>query len=165
MTGGTGVMLLIVERINKARSGGHGHRVTAGTFAVQRQVAGGRMIDIMIGPVAAGVTGGTGVRTDFMADGAADQGVGARVMTGGTAVMDLVVARIGEGCRRVIVTDQTGRFTSDVLRGNVINTVINIRHLRRVTGGAGHTGTGGDGGLNRQLRRGAVAVIDVGVTA
>ncbi len=63
------------------------------------------------------------------------------------------------------MTDQTGRFAGHVLRGDVINTVINIRHLRRVTGGAGDTGTGGDGGLDGQLRRRAVAIVGVEVTA
>jgi len=86
-------------------------------------------------------------------------------MTGGTVIMDLVVARIGEGGGRVDVTNQAGHFAGHVTGSDVINTVIDIRNLRRMTGRAGHTGAGGDGLINGQLRRSAVAVVSVEVTA
>ena len=162
VTGGTGIVLLIaVSCADKAGTGGHGGCVTAATFAVQAQVTGSRMIDIMISPVTTGVTGGTGPAAR---NRAADQGVGARIMTGGAAVMDLVVCRIGEGGRRINVTDQTGCFTGDEAGRDVINTVINIRNFRHVTGRTAHTGAGRDDSLNRQLNRGCIAVISIEVT-
>jgi len=85
-------------------------------------------------------------------------------MTGGTVIMDLVVARIGEGGGRINVTNQAGHFAEHITGSDVINTMIDIRNLRRMTGRAGHTGTGGDGLINGQLRRGAVAVVGVSMT-
>ena len=46
----------------------------------------------------------------------------------------------------------------------MVNAVINIRNLRRMTGRAGHAGAGRDRVLDGQLRRGAVAIVGVAVT-
>ena len=53
MTAGTGVMLLIIRRINKTLTSRHCYCMTAGTFAVQGHIPVGRMIDYMIRPYAA----------------------------------------------------------------------------------------------------------------
>ncbi len=89
VTRGTGVMLLIISRADKALTCGHRRGMAAGTFAVQRDITGSRVIDVVVGPDTSGVTGRTVIRSDFMTDGAALQRIGRRVMTGGTAVMDL----------------------------------------------------------------------------
>ena len=62
------------------------------------------------------------------------------------------------------MTDQTGRLASDIARSDVIHAVIDIRHLRRVTGRAGHTRAARDGRLHGRLHRRAVAVVRVAVT-
>ena len=90
-------MLLIIRRVNKALAGGHRRAMTARTLAVQRYITRGLMIDVMICPDAAGMTGRTYVRTVFMACGRADQCVRRAVMTGRTAVMNLVVAVARKG--------------------------------------------------------------------
>ena len=89
------------------------------------------MIDVVIGPGAAIMTGGTGVGVskpgiiETMADGAAFQGVGYGVMTGRTTVMDLVVAAVGEGRSRIRMTYGTRRFYGDSASGNMINAAVN----------------------------------------
>ena len=72
MAGDTGIMLLIIRRVNKALTCGHRRAMTARTFAVQRYITRGLMIDVVICPDAAGMTGRTYVRTVFMACGRAD---------------------------------------------------------------------------------------------
>ena len=124
MTGGTGVMLAIVGRINKTGAVGQGRRVTAGTAVVRGDITVRCMSDIVIGPVTTRMTGRTDIRTAFMAHRRADQGVGAGVVTGGAGIMDLVVARIGEGGRRIDVTDQTIGFTGHVTGTDVIDTMV-----------------------------------------
>jgi hypothetical protein len=47
------------------------------------------MINYMVRPDFTGMTRGTYVRTTFMTDGAALQGIGRRIMTACTAVMNL----------------------------------------------------------------------------
>ena len=56
-------MLLVIRRVDEVRSGGQRRRMTARTLAVQRDIAGRLLIDIVIGPVATRMTGRTGVRT------------------------------------------------------------------------------------------------------
>ena len=89
MTSETGVMLLIIDRADEASACGHSRAMTAGTFAVQAEVTGGCVIDIMVSPVTGGVTGGT---VTTAGDGRAFQGIGRFVVTAGTAVMNLRIA-------------------------------------------------------------------------
>ena len=79
--------------------------------------------------------------------------------------MNLIVVRIGEGARRVKVTDQTGRFAGHITGPNMVNTVIGIGNLGHVTGGAGDAAAGCDHGFDCRLNRRRVAVVTVGVTA
>jgi len=85
-------------------------------------------------------------------------------MTGGTVIMDLVVARIGEGDRWVDVTNSTSWFI-DYYRIMISCFLMAIRYFSDMAGATGDAGAGGDGLINGQLGRGAVAVIDVGMTA
>ena len=124
MARGTGVMLLIIRRVDEVLTRGQRCRMTACTRAVQGHIAGRRMINVMIRPVATRMTGRTDIRTAFMAHRRADQGVGARIVTGGAAVMHLGIVRIGEGGRRIDVTDQTIGFTGHVTGTDVIHAMI-----------------------------------------
>src|SRR5210317_1903571 len=60
MARGTGVMLLVIRRVDEVRSSGQRRRMTARTLAVQRDIAGRLVIDIVIGPVTTRMTGRTG---------------------------------------------------------------------------------------------------------
>lgn len=124
VTGSTGVMLLVIGWVDEAGTCGQCCSVTAATFAMQVEVTSGCMIDIVIGPDFAGMASGTGVRSVFMGGCRTLEGIRCRVVTGGTAVVDLGVTRIGEGGRRINVTDQTSGFASNEHRGDVINTMI-----------------------------------------
>ena len=164
MARGAGVMLLVIRRVDEVLTRGQRCRMTARTLAVQGHIAGRRMINVMIGPVATRMTTGTGVRTAFVAHCRADQGVGARIVTGGAVIMDLGICRIGEGGCRIDVTDQTGRLAGYVSGRNVIHAVIDIRNLRRVTGGAGHSRAARNGRLDGRLQRSTEAIVRVAVT-
>jgi hypothetical protein len=100
-------MLLIIRRVNEALACGHRHGMTARTLAVQGYITSGLMIDVMIRPGPADMTGGTHVRTAFMTCGRADQSVRRAVMTGGAAVMNLVVAGARKRYGRIRMTDRT----------------------------------------------------------
>ena len=69
-------------------------------------------------------------------------------MTGRTAVMNLVVAAVRKGRRRIDVTDQTGRLASHERGRNVIHAVIGGRCFVGMTGGAGGRVATGNSGLN-----------------
>ena len=97
MARGTGVMLLVVRRVDEVLARGQRRGMAAGTLAVQGDIADRRMIDVMVRPDATGMTGRTGVRTAFMACCQVNQRVRRCVMTGCTAVMDLVVAAVRKG--------------------------------------------------------------------
>ena len=124
MTRGTTVMLLIIRRVNKALAGGHRRAMTARTLAVQRYITRGLMIDIMICPDTAGMTGRTYVRTVFMACGRADQCVRRAVMTGRTAVMNLVVAVARKGRRWIRMTYRTACLDCYITRSYMVYTMI-----------------------------------------
>ena len=172
MTGCTGVMLLVIGSTDERSS--QGFSVAARTIAVQAEVTSGCMINIMVSPVTTYVTGGTGVRVaetihiidQTMAIRAAFERVGRRIVTGGTAVMDLGIARVGEAGCRVGVTHQTGGLAGDKTGGDVINAVIDIRDLGGVTGGTGHAGVVVDEAGDRGDRWGLLAVVgrDIVVT-
>ena len=59
-------MLLVIRRVDEVRSGGQRCRMTARTLAVQGDIAGRLVIDIVIGPVTTRMTGRTGVRAAFV---------------------------------------------------------------------------------------------------
>ena len=82
--------------------------------------------------VAAGVTGRTGVRTALITLGRADQGIPGAV-TGGTPIMHLRVAAVGEGGRRIDVTDQAAGITGDIPGADVVNIAMNHHKLVVVT--------------------------------
>ena len=160
MARGTGVMLVVIRRVDEVLTRGHRRGVAACTLAVQRDIAGRLVIDIVIRPVATRMTGRTGVRIaepgiqGTMVHRRADQCVGAGIVTGRTAVMHLGIVRIGEGRCRIGVTDQAGRLAGHVTGTNVIHAVIDIRHLRDVTGGAGGRTAAGNRALDiSQWRR------------
>ena len=125
-------MLFIIGQINKALTCCQGYCVTAGTFAVQADITRPGVIDIMIGPVAAGVTGRTGIRTALITLGRADQGIPGAV-TGGTPIMYLRVATVGEGGRRVDVTDQAAGITGDIPGADMVNIAMDGHKLVVVT--------------------------------
>ena len=112
MATGATVVHLRIARVDQRR------RVVVAVAATRRinpdQDAVVRRIDRVGGFPALRMTGRTGVRTTFMAHRRADQSVGAGVMTGRTAVMNLRVTAIGESNCRIVVTDQTGGFTGDI---------------------------------------------------
>ena len=97
MARGAGVMLLVIRRVDEVLTRGQRCRMTACTRAVQGHIAGRRMINVMIRPVATRMTGRTDIRTAFMAHRRADQRICRAVMTGRTAVMDLVVFATRKG--------------------------------------------------------------------
>ena len=107
MARGTGIMLLIIRRVNKTLAGGQRRRMTARTLAVQRYITCCLMIDVMICPAATGMTGRTYIQTAFMAFSRADQCVRRAVMTGRTTVMNLVVAGARKGRGRIRMTRST----------------------------------------------------------
>ena len=120
-TGAT-VVHLRIARVDQRR------RVAVAVAATRRinpdQDAVVRRIDRVGGFPAIRMTGRTGVRAAFMAHRRADQSVGAGVMTGRTAVMNLVVAATGKGRRRIRMTHRTPGFDHHITRGNVIDTMI-----------------------------------------
>ena len=65
MARGTGVMLLVIRRVDEVLTRGQRRRMTARTLAVQGDIASSCMIDVMIRPDATRMTGRTGVRTAF----------------------------------------------------------------------------------------------------
>jgi len=124
MARGTGVMLLIIRRVNKALACGHRRRMTARTLAVQGYVTSCLMIDVMICPDTTGMTGRTDVRAAFMTCGRADQCVRRGIMTGRTAVMYLVVAAARKGRGRIRMTYRTACFDRYITRGYMIHTAV-----------------------------------------
>lgn len=104
MTGDAGVMLLVIRRVDETLAGGHRCCMTARTLAVQGNIAGGLMIDVVVRPDTAGMTGGTDVRTAFMTGSRTDQCVRPCVMAGCTAIMDLGVAAACKGHGRIGMT-------------------------------------------------------------
>ncbi len=91
-------MLLVVRRVDEVLARGQRRCMATRTLAVQGDIASSLVIDVMIGPDATGMTGRTGV---WIAEACirravaccqVNQRVRRCVMTGCTAVMDLVVA-------------------------------------------------------------------------
>ena len=97
-----------------------------------------RRIDRVGGFPAIRMAGRTGVRITepgiqgTMAHRRTDQSIGAGVMTGRTAVMNLRVTAIGESNCRIVVTDQTGGFTGDITGGDVVNSAVYGQFLVRM---------------------------------
>lgn len=120
----TGIMLLVISRVNKALASGQRGAMTARTLAVQGDISISLMIDIVIGPVTANMTGRTYIRAAFMAYGRTDQCVRRAVMTGRTAVMYLVVAPARKRCGRIRMTYRTPCLDRYVTRRYMIYTMI-----------------------------------------
>ena len=133
--------------------------MTAVTFAVQSDIAGRLVIDVVIGPVTTRMTARTGVRAAFVTGCNADQCVGRAVMTGRAAAMNLRITAAGEGGCRIDVTDQTIGFTGDITGGDVIDTMICCRCLVGMTGGAGGRAAAGNSGLDISQWRRCRAVV------
>jgi hypothetical protein len=112
-------MLLVIGWADEAGTGGHRCNMAGITLAVQGNISVSLMINAMIGPGAANMTGCTGIwipKTGIastVTDSQADQGVGCCVVAGGAAVMHLVVGAASEGRGRVRMTDRTGCFYSN----------------------------------------------------
>ena len=109
MAGGTVIVLDVVATIHKGLAGGYCRCMTAGAVSSQRHITGAGMIDTMITPHTAAMTGRTVAADGKVLTNRQAFQAAVRIMTAGTAVMNFRIPSINQRQRIIVAVSTAGR--------------------------------------------------------